>query len=62
MVCVEFVLVISSYFSEIKGKLSTRQLSKRFISLNERVISVFWNYKFENSLDVISAKTNEIRN
>lgn len=62
MVCVEFVLVISSYFSEIKGQLSTRQLSKRFISLNERVISVFWNYKFENSLDVISAKTNEIRN
>lgn len=62
MVCVEFVLVISSYFSEIKGQLSTRQLSKRFVSLNERVISVFWNYKFENSLDVISAKTNEIRN
>ena len=62
MVCVEFILVISSYFSEIKGQLSTRQLSKRFISLNERVISVFWNYKFENSLDVISAKTNEIRN
>lgn len=62
MVCVEFVLVISSYFSEIKGQLSARQLSKRFISLNERVISVFWNYKFENSLDVISAKTNEIRN
>ena len=62
MVCVEFVLGISSYFSEIKGQLSTRQLSKRLISLNERVISVFWNYKFENSLDVISAKTNEIRN
>ena len=62
MVCVEFVLVISSYFSEMKGQLSTRQLSKRLISLNERVISVFWNYKFENSLDVISAKTNEIRN
>ena len=62
MVWVEFVLVISSYFSEIKGQLSTRQLSKRLISLNERVISGFWNYKFENSLDVISAKTNEIRN
>lgn len=62
MVCVEFVLVISSYFSEMKGQLSTRQLSKRLISLNERVISVFWNYKFENSLDVISTKTNEIRN